>query len=170
MVVANVLTCSLPALSSALRLFFRVNKRTHALIVGRVRFDQVDDVKLISSVLARVADFEIVPLGETCGGIVVLANQVILVFVDFDHASEVPRFESALEHQGGIVFIFYYVIRLQTFVISVFLLGVVSSPIGVRPISHDPIATPSVVADQRRIWKLYQFILAQVISLLLIKW
>jgi len=67
----------------------RVEQRLHALVVGAVGLHQVDNVELISHVLACIANAEVKPLRVVSCAIVILEDQIVLVFSHLNCSSEV---------------------------------------------------------------------------------
>ncbi len=47
------------------------------MVIGAIRFYQVDDVKLVTCIFLSVGNFEIEPLGVSGSLVIVLKNQVV---------------------------------------------------------------------------------------------
>jgi len=99
-VVGDVFSDSLPADALEFLLLHAVEEGFHASVVGRVRFDEVDEVEGVLSEPARVVDLEEVPLREVVGVVVGLHDQVVLLALHLRGPPEVSRLETALELQS----------------------------------------------------------------------
>ena len=81
MVVADVLTCAVPANATwSGRVLDRVEQRLLPLVIRTVWFDQIYYIEFVPDVLANVADFEVEPLGVVCRANIILEDQVVSVF------------------------------------------------------------------------------------------
>lgn len=57
----------------------RVDQRSHPLVIVTIRLHKVYDVKTISVVGSRVADFEVEPLSVAVCTVVILKVQIVLI-------------------------------------------------------------------------------------------
>ena len=111
--VTNVLPISIPSNSLSIILFcalFGVKERLHALVIGTLVFDQINNIKLVRRQFLNIGHPEVKPLRVSRGVMVVFENQVIFVLANFDGSSEIARFKAALEDEGVVVLVFLYVI------------------------------------------------------------
>mmetsp|Transcript_13579 Transcript_13579/g.23115 ORF Transcript_13579/g.23115 Transcript_13579/m.23115 type:complete len:356 (-) Transcript_13579:44-1111(-) len=120
LVVADVFAVAVPANTAAgLGLLLGVDEGLHALVVGALGLDEVDEVELVLGVLARIGDPEVVPLRVGRRVVVVLEDEVVLVLPDLHRPPQVPRLEPALEHQRRVVLPLLLEVGLQLRVVPV---------------------------------------------------
>ena len=120
--ITNVLSISIPsdALSIiAVRHLFRVNKRLHTLVVRTLRFYQIHKIELVSCEFLCVLNSKIKPLSISSCVMVILKNEIILIFTNLDSSSKVSRFKATLEYQGVIILVFLLVICLELTVVPI---------------------------------------------------
>jgi len=103
LVVRNVKAITAPPHAILGCLLDRVNKRLHSLVVIRIGLHEVDDIKAVHLVFARVFDLKEVPLSEAVSTVVVLQIQVIFAVTDLYSFAQVSTFEATLEDQRVIL-------------------------------------------------------------------
>ena len=102
--VLYVMSVSIPAISSCLDVLFRIYQRFHTLIIGRVWFEQIDDIESVFNVFSVVLNAEIVPLRHSLIKWGKIWPQLKIVY-EFSHlscSSQVSRLKSRFENQCGI--------------------------------------------------------------------
>lgn len=100
-IVTDVSSASMPANAFLLRVFLRVNKRLHSLVVERVGLDQVYEVELVGLILARVSHPEVKPLRlDYCCAMILFKLKVIFKFRDLHSLSKISAFKSAFKYKG----------------------------------------------------------------------
>jgi hypothetical protein len=110
--VADILSVSVPSDALAIvaiRHFFRIEKRLHALIIRTLRLDKIYKIKLIGGELLCIRNFKVEPLGISCGVMIVLENKVVLILSNLDCSAQITRFKATFEYQGVVIFALFMV-------------------------------------------------------------
>lgn len=95
LIISYIKTVSLPADASRFGFFNRVHQRPHPVGVCRVGLHQVDNIEAVCVVLPCVLNFEIVPLGEATGAIIIFEIQIVLVVTSIINFSlDVKKFHT----------------------------------------------------------------------------
>ncbi len=81
LVVANIFTCSSPALAQLARIDIRVHKRPHPVIVERVGLQQIYDIETVGASSHCITNPEVVPLSKAPCVVVRLQDQIIFKLI-----------------------------------------------------------------------------------------
>jgi hypothetical protein len=84
LVVADVGANAVPPRLVLLKQILTIRQYSHTLVIQTIRFSQIDYVEPDLLTFPRVRNPEKVPLCVTVGIDVVLENEVVLIFADFD--------------------------------------------------------------------------------------
>lgn len=90
--IAYVLSITIPTNPLAITLlcsFLRVEQWLHALVVGTLWFNQIDEIELVSCSSAGISDSEIIPLSISSSVVIILQDQIILIVSNFNSSSQV---------------------------------------------------------------------------------
>ena len=117
LIVADIFASADPTFSKLFRVNFRVHQWAHAVIVERVRLQQVDYIEAVGAASDSVRDPEVVPLRMPAGVVVGLQDQVVLELIDLDRAAQVGALEPGFKHQGVIVSEARLVVRSQDLIV-----------------------------------------------------
>jgi len=84
--VVNVLTNSMPSNSLSCFYFIWITQNFHTVIVKRVRFSQIDDIKTNFHSFSSIAYPEEIPLGMTIRIYIIGENQIIFYIGNFNNS------------------------------------------------------------------------------------
>lgn len=107
-----------------LSFLLRVDKRFHALIVRTFGLYEVDEVEFVGHALSYVRYSEVKPLRVGSSVVIVLEDEVVLRFADFDSSAEVARFKAAFKDEGVVIWTLLLVVSLKLGVVPVDLLAI----------------------------------------------
>ena len=103
----------MPPYALLLGCLLAVKERAHAMVIERVRLDQVDDVELVTLALASVCHAEEVPLGKNRRRAVVLLEfEIIFKLRNLDSLCEIARFKPTFKNESAIIGSFQIVVVL----------------------------------------------------------
>lgn len=94
LIVADVVAASDPASASFLSLGVGVHQRSHAVVVKRIWFDEIDDVESVVFAGFGVRYSKVIPLGVTSSIVIRFKNKIVLVFVNLNSSSQIPTLKS----------------------------------------------------------------------------
>lgn len=80
--------------------FHRVDKRSHALVVGAVRLHKIRQMKPVSLSFSGILDSEVVPLRKAVSAIIVFEVQFVSKGCYFDCFSQVSAFKPGFKNQS----------------------------------------------------------------------
>jgi hypothetical protein len=119
LVVTNTHAVTGPTYLLLLRTLHWIYQRLHTLIVGTLRFDQINDIELVDSIFPGIAHFEEEPLGVIARRIVVLQDQVILKLAHLHCSPQIPTLKSTFKHQSCVPYSLQLVVRFESAVVSI---------------------------------------------------
>ena len=109
----------MPANTPCLSLFLAVNQRFHAMIVETVRLDQIDYIKLVDLVLARVAYSEKEPLAQLLwGSMIEFQIQIIFKFTELSGSMEIAALKPGFKYQRCVVLTFEIIILVESIIVA----------------------------------------------------
>ena len=98
--------------------FLAVDERLHAMVVQRIRLDQIYYIKLVDDVFAGVGDSEEEPLTELGRrSVVELQFQVIFEFSNLGCAMQIATFKSRFKYEGHVTVALQVVVLTQSIVV-----------------------------------------------------
>lgn len=117
LVIAHIISVSMPSVPNFFGLFSRVHERQHSIVVKRVWFLKILDMESIGPILSSILNSEIKPLSIGVCIIVRFEKQIILIVRDLNCSSQVAAFKSRLKDQSFIGRVFDSIVRVQSLVI-----------------------------------------------------